>query len=132
LQRNIVANNRRRRSNTLVRACDRLLPQSSIGSIRRGKTGQWRRIAFGALVAVRGDGLQAAIGLGSFDAAADESVEVYGVVGVAVSVHVAGGVDYVAGAADGAIVRGVLAGVSTHVQIVFKVDGVLDAPVCND
>jgi hypothetical protein len=86
----------------------------------------------GALIPVCGDGLQAAIGLGSFDAAADESVEVYGVVGVAVSVHVAGGVDYVAGAADGAIVRGVLAGVSTHVQIVFKVDGVLDAPVCND
>jgi hypothetical protein len=59
----------------------------------------------GALIPVCGDGLQAAvISLGSFDAAADESVEVYGVVGVAVSVHVAGGVDYVAGAADGAIV----------------------------
>ena len=48
--------------------------------------------------------MQAAIGLGSFDAAADESVKIYGVVGVAVSVRVAGGVDYVAGAADGAII----------------------------
>jgi hypothetical protein len=56
------------------------------------------------LIPVCGDGLQAAIGLGSFDAAADESVKIYGVVGVAVSVRVAGGVDYVAGAADGAII----------------------------
>jgi len=48
--------------------------------------------------------LQAALSLGPFDVAADESVEVYGVVGVAVLVRVAGGVDYVAGAADGAIV----------------------------
>ena len=105
MQRNIIANNRRRRSNTLIRARDRLLPQSSVGGIRRGKTGQWRRIPFGALVAVRGECLQAGIiSLGPFDAAADESVEVYGVVGVAVAVRVAGGVDYIAGAADGAIV----------------------------
>lgn len=48
--------------------------------------------------------MQAALSLGPFDVAADESVEVYGVVAVAVSVRVAGGVDYVAGAADGAIV----------------------------
>jgi len=57
-----------------------------------------------ALIPVGGDGLQATLSLGSFDVATDESVKVYGVVGVAVSVRVAGGVDYVAGAADGAIV----------------------------
>lgn len=48
--------------------------------------------------------MQAALSLGPFNAAADESVEVYGVVCVTVSVRVAGGVDYVASAADGAIV----------------------------
>ena len=56
------------------------------------------------MIPVRGDGLQAALSLGPFDAAADESVQVYGVVGVAVLVRITGGVDYVAGAADGAIV----------------------------
>jgi hypothetical protein len=56
------------------------------------------------MVPVCGDGLQAPLSLGPFNAAADESVEVYGVVGVAVAVRVAGGVDYVAGAADAAIV----------------------------
>ena len=58
----------------------------------------------GAMIPVCGDGLQAALSLGPFDAAADEGVQAYGVVGVAVSVRVAGGVDYVAGAADGAII----------------------------
>jgi hypothetical protein len=56
------------------------------------------------MVPVCGDGLQAALSLGPLDVAADESVEVYGVVAVAVAVRVAGGVDYVAGAADAAIV----------------------------
>ena len=56
------------------------------------------------MIPVCGDGLQAALSLGPFDAAADEGVQAYGVVGVAVSVRVAGGVDYVAGAADGAII----------------------------
>jgi hypothetical protein len=88
----------------LIRACESLLPKSSIGGIRRSKTGQWRRIPLGAMVPVCGDGLQAPLSLGPFNAAADESVEVYGVVGVAVAVRVAGGVDYVAGAADAAIV----------------------------
>ena len=92
----MIADNRRRRPNTLRRACESLLPQSSVGGIRRCKTGQWRRFALGAMIPVCGDGLQAALSLGPLDAAADESVEVYGVVGVAVSV------DYVAGAADGA------------------------------
>ena len=100
----MIAYNRRRRPNTLRRACESLLPQSSVGGIRGCKTGQWRRFALGAMIPVCGDGLQAALSLGPFDAAADESVQVYGVVGVAVSVRITGGVDYVAGAADGAIV----------------------------
>jgi hypothetical protein len=56
------------------------------------------------MVPVCGDGLQAALSLGPFDATADESVEVYGVIAVAVAVRVAGGVDDVASAADAAIV----------------------------
>jgi hypothetical protein len=58
----------------------------------------------GTLIPVCGNGLQTSLSLGTFDAAADESVKVYGVVAVAVSVRIAGGVDYVAGAADAAIV----------------------------
>lgn len=63
---------------------------------------------------------------------ADQGIEVYGLVGVAESVQVAGRVDNVTRTADAAIIRGIPARVCTLIGLAVEVERILDTPVGSD
>jgi hypothetical protein len=74
-----VASNSRRLSGTFGRAGVSRCPYSSVVSVGSSETGQWRRVAFCALCRIAVKRENTAL-LRSFDEAADQGVEVYGVV----------------------------------------------------
>lgn len=63
---------------------------------------------------------------------ADKGIEIYGLVGVAEAVQVAGRVDNVTCTADAAIIRRILARVRTLIGLAVPVERVLNTPVGGD